>query len=632
MSNRKRLNKVQPNKMDTKQGSGKNYNKRTVYEDNKKNYFLIPLFIIICIIPLIMKYKVYDTGMSKFPWFTSAGYNEDYFLYYKQWWVIWISAAMVIIIALKAYFNKKVISFLPVFIPLAIYTFLSLLSAILSKYSSFSFSGSFEQFESVFALLGYCIIAYYTFLFIKNEHDLRTVTNFIIIAALIMSVIGAMQFAGHDLNMTEFGKELIFPKSFLMNHDVNLVFGNNRVYLTLFNPNYVGVYVALLLPITLILLLFSKKLVYIITLALALIGLVICIIGSGSVTGILCTGAALLFALIFLWRYLVKRLYITLPVIIIFIISLFVVNGVTDGMIGNKIKNMFKNNSWTYPISDMETNDDNISLTYNGNQLYVQYDLNDDQTASIIPYDKDMNTVPCSFDAATNTLAITDERFAGITFGVSDNKMFYIDAAGKQWFFSNQTGDGTYYYYNNVGKFDKLKTAPSMFFEGNELFASNRGYIWSRTIPLLKKYIFLGSGPDTFTMAFPQNDYLNLIKTGLGGALLTKPHNLYLQKGVQTGVLSLIAYLIFYGMYFVSSIRLYIKGRFNSYYAKVGLAVFIGTLAYMLTGISNDSSITTAPVFWTIMGMGIAANQLAKPLILEEISKEKLRKSSSEIS
>jgi O-antigen ligase len=618
MSNKKNNTKQRTSNLAIRIESGKRNKNRIVNDDNKKNYYLIPIFIVICIIPLIMKYKLYDSGMSKYTWFNTNGNREDYFLYYKQWWVVIISGFMITITAFKTYFDKKSIRFLPVFIPLAFYAALSLLSAVFSKYSSFSYSGSFDQFENVFALLGYCVIAYYTFLFIKNEHDLRTLVTYILIAAFIMSVIGIMQFIGHDLIMTEFGKGLIFPSEFIKTHDISLNFGNNRVYLTLFNPNYVGVYVALLLPIIMLLLLFTKKIKHIIILAFAMIGLAICIVGSGSVTGILCVGIAILFALVFMWRYLLKRIYITIPVIILLIISLFVANSLTDRVIEQRIKNMFKNNSWTYPISEMNTNDDNVSLTYNQNKLYVTYSLNDDQTASIIPYDKDMNAIPCNYDAATNTLSITDEKFAGITLGVEQNGIFYINTANKNWYFSNQTGDGKYYYINDAGKFDKLYTAPSKFFEGNELFASNRGYIWSRSIPLLKKYIILGSGPDTYTLVYPQNDYLNMTKSNLGGGILTKPHNLYLQKGIQTGVLSLIAYLIFYGMYFISSVRLYIKGRFNSYYAKVGIAVFIGTFAYMLTGVTNDSSITTAPVYWAIMGVGIAANNLAKPLILAE--------------
>jgi hypothetical protein len=71
------------------------------------------------------------------------------------------------------------------------------------------------------------------------------------------------------------------------------------------------------------------------------------------------------------------------------------------------------------------------------------------------------------------------------------------------------------------------------------------------------------------------------------------------------------------------SIRLYIKGRFTSDYAKLGAAIFVGTIGYMVSSITNDSSITTAPMFWTLMGVGIAVNYKAKPLIMKEVTEAK---------
>ena len=166
---------------------------------------------------------------------------------------------------------------------------------------------------------------------------------------------------------------------------------------------------------------------------------------------------------------------------------------------------------------------------------------------------------------------------------------------------------------------DKIKTAPHALFSGYEKYASGRGYIWSRTLPLLKDNLILGSGADTFMLEFPQQDYVDLYNYGYSGQLMTKPHNLYLQIGVQTGTLSLIAFLVFYAMYFISSVKLYLKSRFKSYYSQVGVAILVATVSYMVLGFANDSSITVAPVFWALIGLGISVNRLAKPYIDEEI-------------
>ena len=145
----------------------------------------------------------------------------------------------------------------------------------------------------------------------------------------------------------------------------------------------------------------------------------------------------------------------------------------------------------------------------------------------------------------------------------------------------------------------------------------------SRTIPLLKKYVLLGSGADTFSIAFPQHDYVSAKNHGYGEQLISKPHCWYLQVGVQTGVVSLIALLVFYGMYFVQSIRLYSKKVFDSYLSQAGVAVFVGTIGYMIAGLTNDSSITVAPVFWGVIGLGVAINYILKQ---EEKDKQKTNK------
>jgi hypothetical protein len=273
-----------------------------------------------------------------------------------------------------------------------------------------------------------------------------------------------------------------------------------------------------------------------------------------------------------------------------------------------------------YTLSEMETKEDSIYLNYNNNKIYVSINILEDGTVAFRVVDDKKNEIATNYDPSTDVYYVADERFLGINMAYNKTyaNCFYIVVDGQQWNFTNQTGDGKYYYINAFGKPDQMITAQSVIFNGYESFASNRGYIWSRTIPLIKDYIFLGAGSDNFVLAFPQQDYLSLVRTGFTSLIMTKPHSMYLQMGVQTGLLSLIAFLVFYGMYFVSSVRLYIKGLFHNYYAQVGVAILIGTIGYMITSITNDSSITTAPIFWTMMGLGIAVNRKAKPFVMDE--------------
>ena len=89
---------------------------------------------------------------------------------------------------------------------------------------------------------------------------------------------------------------------------------------------------------------------------------------------------------------------------------------------------------------------------------------------------------------------------------------------------------------------------------------------------------------------------------------ITKPHNLYLQIAVQSSVVSLLCFLVFYVWYFISSLRLYFKQRLDTPLVITGFAIMLGTLGYMISGLANDSTITVAPLYWALMGLGIGIN------------------------
>jgi len=604
-------------------------NRIAVINDRKTNWFLVPLVLVILVIPLIVKMKIFDPHLMQFSWFPNVTEEIDFFLYYKQWILTAILFLMILIVLYKFYKNKNSLQLSAIFIPLATYAILSLLSAVFSDNALLSFRGSRDQFEPVFAILGYCMLVFYALQFINTEEDVKTIIKYLLVSILILSLLGLSQFLGHDFFGTKFGTELITS---LKDQKLDFVFEKGRVYLTFYNPNYVGVYASLVAPIFLILLLFSKKVLNSILYLLALIGLTICAIGSLSLTGIVSIAVALFGILIFMWRYLLKRFYITIPLFLFLLVALFVINKQTNNALLQRVQEIYHLEKIEPNLSDITTYDDHVSITYKGNTINMSFILDGETAGYITLIDDNGIAINNIFDPTTNSFLIQDDRFPGFSFAPAmyrEYLSFYVKIDGTDWIFTNQTEDGTYYYHTLHGKLDKMTTAPSVGFQGYERYASGRGYIWSRTIPLIKKYIFLGSGPDTFVIAFPHQDYLGYYNYGFQGNIVTKPHNLYLQIAIQTGLLSLIAFLVFYGMYFISCIRLYIKGRFNSLYAQVGIAIFIGTIAYMVAGLSNDSSITTAPVFWTLIGVGIAVNYKAKPLIFEEskaLKSERMKK------
>ncbi len=585
--------------------------------------FLIPILLIVTILPLIMKMYDYDVPQhSKYPWFPFQTVT-DFFLYYKMWLLIIISITMVIIIAVKTLIYNEKLRFTPLFIPLAGYAFLALLSSILSEHRAISFSGGPEQFESIFVLLGYCLITYYVYLFVQTEYDIRYILFWVTIGAVIIALIGFTQYMGSDIFTTTFGRKLITPSSY---HDyidtLKFNFGKNRVYGTLYNPNYVGVYVALLLPVIVMSAFHAKKRWHIPLYIITIVGLIISLIGSKSTSGLISIVVSLIVAIVFSWRYVLKYFYLTIPLVLL-LLGLFIISLKTDNYISRGVKKITDINKTEVALTDIQTLDDYVTVTYKGNTFSMDFGTTDEGYLEFDIRDEEGNKLAQGTSEVSGEFTIDDERFQGITYSpiLFENQLaFSISIDGTDWMFTNNTEDGSYYFINRFGRLDKIETAKSLLFTGYERFASRRGYIWSRSIPLLFDNFFIGTGADTFVLAFPQQDYVNLNNYGYGDQIISKPHNIFLQIGVQTGTLSLILFIAFFMYYFITSIKLYIRGRFDSYYSRVGVAILISTISYMIAGLANDSSITVAPLFWVLIGLGIVVNEKAKENLTIEAS------------
>lgn len=597
------------------QSNKKVYNRKKDYGESKSSVnklFMIPLMIIIGVIPFIVRYHTYNTGLSVFSWYSSEDSRFDFFLYYKQLYFLIVCSIMILLVIYGAYSNRKRIKYSSIFIPLGIYAVLALLSTIFSRYSSFGFKGVFEQFESVFVLLGYCLTVYYAFMFIETEADVTYIIRFFLYCVIVLGVLGLFQAIGHDFFSSEIGLRTILPKNMWSRAgDFEFKFGKNCTYLSMYNPNYVGVYTALTVPVfTCIALTVKDRKTKILNL-IAVILLLICLYGSKSNAGVIGILAAAVFILIFMRKYIFRKPKIMIPVIVMGIATVLILVAVKWNAISGRFLSVLKPVKSETALTDIHTTKNYIVVKYKGNELHVAFTESGIGNVNFDIKDGNNQELTIINNPETSMFDIQDERFQNIHIKPTyyeEVLVTDIQIDGRDWEFIYSTQDKNYYYVNRFGKTDQIKTAESAIFTGYESFASGRGYLWSRTIPLLKDHIILGSGADTFIIEFPQDDYVNLYNYGFSEETVTKPHSFYLQMGVQTGVLSLLAFLVFYAMYFISSVYLYIKGQFENVFSQTGVAIFIGTVTFMITGISNDSCIAVTPVFWGLLGIGIAVN------------------------
>ena len=589
---------------------------------------MLPVLLMVGIVPLLVRVMEHETELTDMPWFGVEEVSYEFFLVPKSLVLMLLFFVMAAMVGMRIWKAKKKNVFAKVLIPLSVYAGFVVLSTCFSVRHSFSVSGGYEQFETVWALLSYVIVVYYVYLYAQTERELQVVTDAICFGATIVGLIGTLQGLGFDFMATKFVQKLVTTESILnrFGGELSLNFGDNQAYATLYNPNYLGVFGSFVLPFVVMLVLFEKNKWRRLWHCADFMFLAIALLSSRSRAGLIAVIAALCVALVICARKVLKWWYLAIPAVNFAVVLVLLVNAYNDNLLFERLQNIFKKDDVSIAetiaedgtvvrqtgLTKLFTTADGVAMEYNEQLLMITLYV-EGNTYGIYSIDANGDQVALNPDENGSIFLFEHPALEGVLVKpVSiENKLgIGITAGGKEWYFSYDEEKERYQYYTKYGKPSDMIMAESFGFEDRQSFFSGRGYIWSRTIPLLKEHIFLGSGPDTFLLEYPQEDYLMMYKNGFEGQVMTKPHSWYLQVGVQTGVLSLLCLLVFYGWYAVWSLRLYAFRKLNTQTEAFGIAALIGSIGYMISGISNDSMVVTAPVFWGMIALGLTANVL----------------------
>lgn len=578
----------------------------------KETYIsMIPFALWFVIIPLIVKAKFYANPLTEYEWYSNEATLADFFLYYKSQLVtitgVLMLAFLVWQIAKMRRRDTLVNTDTRMFIPIFVYLFLAVASSLFSDYGYFCTHGMPDQFETVWNLIAYVIALVYCY-YMTVYHDADRLMMYLgLIGAALVGIICVLQFFKVDIYRLIYAGE-----------GYSFTFAEGTVYGPFYNINYVGYYTLLFVPLFVMLFVSIKDWKLRVITAALTIALLIALVGAESTAAELAIVAVAGFAVVFILLKNVKArkiLWLPLAVIVVGVVAVCVlalprVNAYIQA-----------SNTQKMNLENIFTHDDNVEIDYKGSELHIQMIQYGESLAFNLTDENDA-VVSCEYmDSAEGYYyyTIADARFAGITLTpaiMTDEPLTYGFMAqidDKSWSFTNQmTEDGVYYYYTDLGKLTRLtEDTVSPEFEplvNVSSLANGRGYIWNKTITLLKDYILLGSGADTYAVVFPNGDFVSKYNNGYDNLILTKPHCLYLQIAVQSGVLSLICFLAFYIWYAISSLRLYFRQRLTNPLPAVGFAILLGTLGYMISAIANDSTITISPLYWGLLGIGIGIN------------------------
>lgn len=590
---------------------------------NKINSLLIPLAIIIIIVPLIVYEYIFTPSIANEAWFPDANTASDFFLFYKSIIVIGFGFLLMAILLYKQFASKqKPFTNLQIWqIPLVIYAVLVLISSFTSSYSDVAWNGTYEQFETALVLIAYCILLYYSYYIVKKEEDIQAILRFIFIGIALITFIGLLQVLGLDPIATTAGKYLISAnKSKEAIEAMQFTFEKNRVYMTLLNPNYVGVYASMLFPITMglaILLKDTRKRIFsgILTILLA-----VSVFGSQSKTGLIILVGTSFLVIIALRKKIFTNKKIAIVIATAFVVLIagfFTINAMQNNAYLNSIKNSLSLKKQTHMLESIETKHDYVAIKYNGKTVHLRCELDEEGKVDFSVTDEEGNNIEANYDETTMTFTLADESFNSLSITpvyLGENGIFGCEVIidNYTWYFKSKTESEGYSYMNKYGRLDQIVTPESSLFKNYGQLFTGRGYLWSRTIPLIKDYIIVGEGPSTFVYVFPQNDYIGKYNNGLDSQIVTKPHSLYLQMAVETGLISAISFIVLCLMYIVQSIMTYRKSELDNLTEQTGVLICIAVIGYMISGLINDSNVGVAPIFWILLGVGFACNRIIK--------------------
>lgn len=588
---------------------------------------MLPVVLAAGLVPLIVRQYKFNTGLELYPWFDGSKVKYDFFLASKGAVLMVLALAMLVCVAVRLWKKKGKLPFAKIFFPLLGYGVFVFLSGCASVNRTFSFSGGYEHFESVWVLLGYVLIVYYTFLYADGDAELQVVADAVCFSATVIGIMGSLQGIGLDVFATKWFQKLITTESFLNMIGGKLIinFEENNAFATLYNPNYLGVYGSFMIPFLAILLLFEKSKWRRLWHGCNFILVAVALLSSRSRAGLIAVIIVLCVAIVFaIWK-VSKWWYLVVPGVNFAIVLLLLVNAYNDNIIFDRLQGIWAEDQVeiteeiaedgtlirTTGLTELYTTESGVAFRYNEvwTQISFRGKVNKNGLSAVDENGEPMEVLK---KENRNEYRFAHPALADVVVSTfrKNNKPAMILEADGEWNFVYNEEKESYQYITLFSEESDMIMADAVGFETHQSMFSGRGYIWSRSIPLLKEHIFLGSGPDTFVFEFPQEDYLNMRKQGFEGQVMTKPHSWYLQVGVQTGVLSLLCLLVFFGWYAVWSVRLYAFRKLKNQKEAFGMAAFIASVGYMISGISNDSMVVTAPVFWAIIGLGVTANVL----------------------
>ena len=596
----------------------------------RDNLLAFILILIVSIVPVTVRLNFVEVNKEESDLIRNSRVIADIFSYSKSKLIIFFAVIICVIYLIYFFTMKEEIDFnkfksmvkKPVFYLSISYLLFVFLSSVCSRFKISCFNGISERYESMYVLFAYVIFFAVAKNCIKSPKQIKFLLYGLFFSGMIIFLIGFSQFIKKDFFVSEIGKKILLAGHKNKNLNINPVF--DKAYSTLYNPNCLGLYCAMASPIFFSTIFFfdKKNLARYIAMILFLFG-IINLFASGSTGGLIgfLLASGLFFVLFFMAdiAHRLRNIFYLVSLIFLCGIMIFLSKPLKNKLNSMLIKFIKPSNNIFF--SDLKINNNKLFIFYGNKEnimleykktkidLYKNNILLEPISFKSEAVDINKNKFIYSYDLKDNSIGLINitsdlEKIMAIKLknitlmlGIDNNKLLLLDNKGTV-----------------VDLNKKIKT---FGFKEHEFLASARGYIWARTLPLIKKYIIIGNGPDSFVFVFPQNDIIGKLKFyNSPYIIIDKPHNFYLQVIINTGLISCLCLVFIFINYFWRLFKFVFNNKekvmindLNKILVlRIGFAS--GIFGYLISSMGTDSVVSVAPLFWIILGSGFNINML----------------------
>lgn len=642
-------------------------NEKPINNSKKDFKVLVPVLAALCLIPFIVLTKDYQTEFTKFDWFNNKEIDQiDSFEYAKSRFVMIMGAIAAVVIALNEYskMKKKKQLFencdIKVMALCAVFCVMVIISSLFSKYSHLAFTGGgYGQWQTMWVLLSFVVLFIYAYMFVDSEKRILLTAKCLMVSTALVAVIGVLQTVGHNPLSWGWVQKIMTSRSEV--NGVTFSDGVSNVILTFSNPNYVGPYVALIFPFVIAFAATrvsenkNKRIACCVGAVVVAAGLLCTLFGSSSSAGAISVAAGVIAGAVILLSGIVfkdkpkgrpgqaegadkpdrnrAKRYI-IPVAAVLVIVAVGVGVSRTSFFENTVNKLLQGGNDTRNVASIVNTDTGLDVEMrSGEEFELIPSFTDNGAIAFGARDAKGKEIIFNKSEDNKYYYMDDDRFRMLTIevanfqvGESQYRGFRFNDAPNQISWSFMYVDNEWQYFSPFGKLLKLREVEHFGFENYQNIANRRGYIWSRTIPLLKTYWFSGIGPNAFIIAFPNDDFVGSKRVGGSTTLVDKPHNAFLQVYIQTGGISALAYCGLWILYMVQGVKLFWRRRKYTDTEKIGLGLLVGIFSFAVAGITNDTVVGSQTIYWILLGAGYAVNRViavSRAAVTENEKKEK---------